>query len=395
MGHEELALLLVPAAAVSAAVLAAAIGRVARIPIVVFEIVLGLLLGPSLLGWVEPTAVTETLAELGLAMLFFMAGNEIDFSAIRGRPLRRAGLGWLVSLVAGVAAGVLIAPDLSAGAIIGIALGSTALGTILPIVRDTGELHRPFGRTITAVGAAGEFGPLLAISIFLSGRKPGAATVVLLVFVVIAAAAVWWASRGPHTSLHGLVAATLHTSGQFAIRLVLLLVAALVTLSMVLGLDMLLGAFAAGVLWRLLVAEAPEHDRELVESKIEAVGYGFLVPVFFISTGVTFELAALLDDPGALALVPVFVVLLLLVRGLPGLLAAPVGSSGADKRAIALFCATGLPIIVAVTSIGVDAGLLAETTAAALVGAGMVSVLLFPLVALAQRPTPAVAPVHR
>ena len=389
LNDTELTLLLLPAAAVAAPIIAAAVTRVARIPLVVFEIVLGLLLGPSLLGWVEPTIVTDTLAELGLAMLFFMAGNEIDFAAIRGRPLRRAGLGWLVSLVAGVAAGVLIAPDLSAGAIIGIALGSTALGTILPIVRDAGELDQPFGRAITAVGAAGEFGPLVAISIFLSGREPGAATVVLLVFVVVATAAVWWASRGPHESLHALVAATLHTSGQFAVRLVLLLVAALVTLSMVLGLDMLLGAFAAGVLWRMLVAGATEHDRELVESKIEAVGFGFLVPLFFISTGITFELRALLDDRGALVLVPVFVILLLLVRGLPGLLAAPVGASGADRRAIVLFCATGLPIIVAVTDIGVDAGLLAETTAAALVGAGMVSVLLFPLVALAQRPAPA------
>lgn len=386
MTHDEAALLLIPAAAVAAPIIAAGVSRVARIPLVVFEIVLGLLLGPSLLGWVEPSTVTDTLAELGLAMLFFMAGNEIDFSAIRGRPLRRAGLGWLVSLVAGVLAGVVIAPDLSGGAIIGIALGSTALGTILPIVRDTGELDQPFGRAIIAVGAAGEFGPLVAISIFLSGRKPGPAALVLLLFVVIAAASVWWASRGPHGSLHALVTATLHTSGQFAVRLVLLLVAALVTLSLVLGLDMLLGAFVAGMLWRTLVAGASEHDRELVESKIEAVGFGFLVPLFFISTGITFELRALLDDASALALVPVFVVLLLVVRGLPGLLAAPVGSSGADRRAIVLFCATGLPIIVAVTSIGVDAGLLAETTAAALVGAGMVSVLLFPLVALAQRP---------
>jgi Kef-type K+ transport system membrane component KefB len=127
-----------------------------------------------------------------------------------------------------------------------------------------------------------------------------------------------------------------------------------------------------------------------VEGKIEAVAFGFLVPVFFISTGITFELRALLDDPRALSLVPVFLVLMLLVRGLPGLLAAPEGSSPADRRAIVLLSATGLPIIVAVTAIGVDSGLLATTTAAALVGAGMLSVLIFPLVALAQRPsTPA------
>lgn len=387
MTPDELALLLVPAAAVAAAVIATTVKKVAPVPLVVFEILLGLLLGPSVLGWVEPSVVTDTLADFGLAMLFFMAGDEIDFAAVRGRPLRRAGLGWLVSLVAGVSVGMLLAPDLSAGVIVGIALGSTALGTILPILRDSGDLHSPFGRAVTAVGAAGEFGPLVAISIFLSGRRPGTSTAVLLLFVVISAAAVWWASRGTKTSLHRHVTATLHTSGQLAVRLVLLLVAALVTLSTVLGLDMLLGAFAAGVLWQTLVAGAPAHDREHVEGKIEAVAFGFLVPVFFISTGITFELRALLDDPRALSLVPAFLVLMLLVRGLPGLLAAPEGSSPADRRAIVLLSATGLPIIVAVTAIGVDSGLLATTTAAALVGAGMLSVLIFPLVALAQRPS--------
>lgn len=271
----------------------------------------------------------------------------------------------------GVAAGVLLAPDPEAGVIIGIALSSTALGTILPIIRDAGELQRPFGRAISAIGAAGEFGPLIAISIFLSGRQPGPSTAVLILFILIAAAGIWIASRGTHASLHRLVAATLHTSGQFAVRLVLLIVAGLVSLSIVLGLDMPLGAFAAGVLWRILVAEAPPHDREFVDAKVEGVAFGFLVPAFFISTGVTFQLQALLRDPGALALVPAFALMLLLIRGLPGLLAAPPGASPADRRAIALFSATGLPIIVAAAGIGVEHGVLEDATAAALVGAGM------------------------
>lgn len=386
MTSEGLALLLISVAAVLAGIAASVVGRVARIPLVVFEIVLGIVLGPSLLGWIQPNDVTDALADFGLAMLFFMAGSEIDFTAIRGRPLVRASLGWLISLAAGVTAGVLVAPNFAAGVIIGIALCSTALGTILPIIRDAGELRRPFGRAVTAIGAAGEFGPLIAISIFLSGRQPGPSTAVLVAFILIAAAGIWIASRGNHTSLHKLVKATLHTSGQFAVRLVLLIIAALISLSVVLGLDMLLGAFAAGVLWRILVAEAPKHDREFVDAKIDGVAFGFLVPAFFISTGVTFQLQALLDDPRALILVPVFVLLLLVVRGLPGLLAAPPKANSADRRAIVLFSATGLPIIVAATGIGVEHGVLAEATAAALVGAGMVSVLLFPLIALAQRP---------
>ncbi|HKH08907.1 MAG TPA: cation:proton antiporter, partial [Agromyces sp.] len=148
---------------------------------------------------------------------------------------------------------------------------------------------------------------------------------------------------------------------------------------------MLLGAFTAGVLFRLLLSGAPERDAEMVESKLEAVGYGFLVPVFFINTGVTFDLAALVGDPLTLLLLPIFLILLLIVRGVPSLLAAPPGSSGRDLAATALFGATALPIIVAVTAIGVDQGDLLSGTAAALVGAGMLSVLLFPLIALALR----------
>ncbi|PJJ63517.1 cation:proton antiporter [Compostimonas suwonensis] len=378
-------LVVIPAIAVVAPLLASSIGRFVKIPLVVFEIVLGVLLGPAVLGWVSETAFTETLANFGLAMLFFLAGNEIDFASIAGRPLKRAGLGWLVSLAVGVLAGILLAPSLAAGVFIGIALTSTALGTIMPVLRDAGELKTPFGRAVTAVGAVGEFGPLIAISLFLSGRTPLHATLVLLGFAVIAGAGVWIAARGHHRTMHRVIASTLHTSAQFAVRLVILILAALVALSIVLGLDMLLGAFAAGVLYKLLLSGADAEDYEFVETKIEAVGFGFLVPIFFVYTGVTFDLDALLGSTRALILLPVFLVLLLVVRGIPSAFAAPPGATGADRRALGLFGATGLPIIVAVTAIGVDTGDLQASTASALVGAGMLSVLLFPLLGLWQR----------
>jgi Kef-type K+ transport system membrane component KefB len=160
---------------------------------------------------------------------------------------------------------------------------------------------------------------------------------------------------------------------------------ALVALSVVFDLDMLLGAFTAGVLYRLLLSGAPEGDLAVIEGKVEALGYGFLVPIFFIYTGVTFDLGALFASGRTLALVPTFLVLFIVVRGLPSMLVAPPGSSPRDLAATALFGATGLPIIVAVTAIGVDAGDITSGTAAALVGAGMLSVLLFPLIALAIR----------
>ncbi|HEY5879400.1 MAG TPA: cation:proton antiporter [Nakamurella sp.] len=375
-------LVMLPLIAVLAPVLAALIGRVVRIPLVVFEILLGMLFGPPLLGWVSPNEITEQLSDLGLCMLFLLAGNEIDFGKIRGRPLNRSILGWLFALVVGVAVALVLAPSPAAAIFIGVALTSTALGTLMPILRDAGELRTPFGTVVIAIGAVGEFGPLIAISLFLSGRQPGVATVVLLAFVVITAVAIYLAGRGPYPRLHSLITTTLHTSGQFAVRLVIFLLLALVALSVLLDLDMLIGAFAAGVIAKLLLSGADEHDKEVVDGKLEAVGFGFLVPIFFISTGLTFDLDALVSNPTTLLMLPLFLVLLALVRGSSTLFTSG-GLPKPDRRAVLLLGATGLPIIVAVTNIGVDDGALQSGTAAALVGAGMLSVLLFPLIGLA------------
>jgi Kef-type K+ transport system membrane component KefB len=398
-----LSLAVVLLVAVVAPIVATVVKRVVAIPLVVFEIVLGILVGPAVLGWVQPNEILSSLAEFGLAMLFFMAGNEIDFSPLRGRPLTRAGLGWVISLAAGVVAGLIIAAGSEGGIYIGIALTSTALGTLMPILRDAGELTTPFGRAVTAVGAAGEFGPLLAISLFLSGRRPGIALLIFLAFALIAGLAIFAALQRPSVRLGTLVSASLRTSGQFAVRLVILTVIALVCLSLAFGLDMLLGAFAAGILSRALLRNVPEHDLEAVEAKLEAVSFGLLVPIFFVNTGVTFDLRALLDDSRALLLVPVFLVLLLVARGIPGSIAAPVGARFSERRSLVLFSATGLPIIVAVTGIALDEGALDAATAAALVGAGMLSVLLFPALALigrgrvpnAENHAPENAPRHR
>lgn len=379
-----MSLVLIAMLGVVAPLAARLLDRVAKVPIVVFEIGLGILLGPSLLGWIESTRFTDTLADFGVAMLFFVAGNETDFSTIRGRPANRAAAGWIISLAAGIGAGFLLAPGPEAAVIIGIALSSTALGAILPILRDAGTSTSPLGIAVTALGAAGEFGPLIAISLFFSGRQVGVASVVLVGFVVLTGVAVFFASRARHTLFHTQVTRTLHTSSQFAVRSIMLILSALVVLSMVLGLDMLLGAFAAGVLWKTVMARAPEEDRKVVETKIDAVAFGFLVPIFFIDAGIDFDLAALTSSPATLALVPLFVALLLIIRGLPSLLASPPGAPPNEKRALILFGATGLPIIVAVTAIGRDQGLITSGIASALVGAGMISLLLFPLMALRQ-----------
>ncbi len=374
-------LLLVPLIAVVAALLARRLSPVLRVPIVVFELVLGIIAGPSILGWIQPGPFFDGLAEFGLAMLFFVAGTELDLPAIGRRPVARASIGWIASLALGLAVGFAVAPGEGA-VIVAIALSSTALGAILPILRDAGLLHAPFGRSATAIGAVGEFGPLLAISVFLGGRSPGLATVVLLLFFVVAALAIAAAFRGPHGGLHRFVNASLHTSVQYAIRIIMLILAALVVLSMVLDLDMLLGAFTAGIVWRLLMRRAPAEDQRAVESKLEAVAFGLLIPVFFIITGVTFDLDGLVSEPRNLLLLPVFLLALLVIRGVPSLTAAPVGSSTRDRVALGFFAATALPVIVAVTAIGVDEKILDSGVASALVGAGMLSVLVYPVVGM-------------
>jgi Kef-type K+ transport system membrane component KefB len=380
----DVSFVLIPLLAVLAPMLSRMLGRWLPVPIVVFELVLGILAGPDGLGWVATSDFAATLSDFGLAMLFFAAGSEVEFAVLRGRTGGRAVSGWVLSLILGLGVGWIIAPGEPA-VFIGIALSSTALGALLPMLRDAADLHTPFGRSVTAVGAVGEFGPLIAVSVFLGGRDPGIATVVLGLFVVLTAGAVWYALRGRHGALHRVMNATLHTSGQFAVRILLLILAALVILSIVLDLDMLLGAFAAGVVWQLLMRNAAPADRSAVESKVEAVAFGFLVPIFFVYTGVTFDLGSLMAQPVLLALVPAYAVLLLLVRGLPSMLAAPAGAPTRDRLAVALMGATGLPIIVAVTAIGVDSHVLTPAGATAMVAAGMLSVLAFPLLAMSIR----------
>ncbi|MFM9378838.1 cation:proton antiporter [Gordonia sp. VNK21] len=375
-------LLLVPLLILAAPILARLIGRWVRIPVMVFELLLGIVFGPAVLGLVHDSAFLETMADLGVALLFFMAGSEIQLSSLQGRTGRRAWGGWLLSLALGLAVGLIVAPGLDT-VIIGIALCSTALGTLLPVLRDAGVLDRPFGHSVSAVGAVGEFGPIVAISLVLSGRSPGAALVVLLVFFVIAALLIWRSNLLPHGRLHRFVESTLHTSGQFAVRLVMAIMFALIVLSLELGIDMLLGAFAAGVLWQALIRDAAPPTRHAVESKLEGLAFGFLVPVFFVSTGVQFDLRALLDAPLTLLLVPVVTLTLLVVRGLPSMLAAPAGASRSERAAVGLLGATGLPIIVVVTTAGVQQELISSTAAAVLVGGGMLSVLLFPLIGMA------------
>ncbi|MGW1239264.1 cation:proton antiporter [Streptomyces bobili] len=381
-------LILIMAAAVLAPLLVYATGRRVRIPLVIFEISLGILIGPDVLGWARPDDVVDTLADLGLSMLIFLAGYEIEFAAVRGDTLRRSLWAWLLSLGLGIGVAFLISGgDVFEAFVIGTALTSTALGTVLPMLRDSGQLRGRFGTVMSAFGAVGEFGPVVAVALLLSGRRPGESAALLAGFGVLTAGAVFWAMRPRPPWFARLTERTLHSSGQFAVRFVMLLLACMLGLAEVFGLDVLLGAFAAGVLTRLVLRRAVPESSEQVLGKVEAMGFGFLVPLFYVVTGIEFDLHALLHDLGALLLVPVFLLLFLLVRGAPVYALAPRDLGRADRTALALFASTCLPLVVAITTIGVDQDLLASDEAASLVGAAMISVLVLPLLATRLRST--------
>ncbi|MFE9254686.1 cation:proton antiporter [Streptomyces sp. NPDC006879] len=376
--------ILIMLASVIAPLLAYGVSRWLPVPLVIFEISLGILIGPDVLGWAESDQVIDALSQLGLAMLIFLAGYEMQIGRVRGDTLNRSLAAWSISLALGLGLGLLLAENsgFSAGVYLGTALTSTALGAILPVLRDAGVLPTRFGNVVMAFGAVGEFGPIVAMALLLSGRAPGQAAVFLIVFGLLTAVAVVWAMRPRPPWFATVIAKTLDTSGQFAVRLVTLWLAGMLAMASWLGLDILLGAFAAGMITRLvLTGAAPEHAPTVL-SKVEAMGFGFLVPVFFVVTGIEFDLDSLLEGGRTLALLPIFLLLFLVVRGLPVWFLAPRDLRRPEREALVLFGSTALPLVVAITTLGVEDGSVQPGEAAALVGAAMISVLVFPLLGL-------------
>lgn len=353
-----------------------------RLPALVIEILLGIAVGPAVLDLVAVTEPVQLLADIGLAALIFLAGFEIDPERVRGTPIKLAVRGWAMSLVLALALGFVLQ---STGIIrselyVGLALTTTALGALLPILRDAGLLPTRFGLHMLAIGSVGEFLPIIAVALVLSGASPTRSVEALVVFAVLAAIGFAVALLTNPQRLRTALGRTLRSSGQLYIRLAMLAIAVMVFIAAELGLDFLLGAFTAGLIYRLFVTSgAPEHEIEAVESKLEGLFLGYLVPVFFVVTGITFDLDSLISSPSAMAKVPLFLVLLLVARGVPTVLYRREFPAARDRLALALFSATALPLIVVITHLGVEADQMRSSTAAALVGAGMLSVVAFPL----------------
>lgn len=351
-------------------------------PVVVLELMMGIVVGPHVLGLAHVDNFTEFFSDLGLGMLFFFAGYEIDFERIKGRPLELGGLGWAMSVglafgIGGILAGLgVVVSFLYTGA----AMATTAIGTLIPILRDNGELKTGFGKYLLAAGGAGEFGPILLVTLFFSTQSPVHESLILIAFVALAIAVALASVKLAWKGWPALER-TFEASSQLAVRITVVLVFGLVLLASQLGLDVLLGGFVAGLITRMALKG---HELQVFESKLTAVGFGFFVPFFFITSGIAFDLSAL-GSAEAIAKLVMFFCLFLVVRGTPALLLYRGILSSRDRLALAFYSATELPLVVAITAIATDAGKMRPSTAAGLVGAAMLSTLVFPFVGLALR----------
>ena len=381
------------AVAVTAPLISWATGK--RVPAVVLLIGAGILIGPHWLGLASTEGGVGLLKQLGLGMLFLLAGYEINPAMIRSREGRTSATTWLVCMGLSFAgACVLLQPhNTSTAVVLAIAFTSTAVGTLMPIMKQQQVLHTPVGRSLLVHGAIGEIFPIFAMALLLSARSTWVTAIVLAAFFVIAlvVAAI---PRTVRFLLPWTARAMVLNAGatnQTVMRLVLWMLGVLMAVAAVFELDVVLGAFAAGFILRRLV---PEKFGEAVEQRLDIVGYSLLIPVFFVCSGMTIDPRAVADKPWLLC---ILVPLIYVVRGLPVLIRELFFTTGSqltnvrEKIQLSLYAATALPIIAAVTEVAVESQLLSEENASLLVAAGSVTVLIFPFIANMIQPaeTPA------
>lgn len=352
------------------------------IPAVVLLLVAGIVIGPYVLDLANVDSEIELLRELGLGMLFLLAGYEIDRDELTGRGGRRALITWLICLalafavVGGLAAAGLVHSEIA----VAIALTSTALGTLLPILKDRGLVETPVGRAVLNHGAIGEIGPVIAMAVLLGARGAVLSLVVLAAFAAVAVVVALLPARilREGTDLLAVVRRGSDTTAQTTVRLVMLLLVALIAVAAVFDLDIILGAFAAGFILRRTVPDGNEQ----LEHKLEGLAFGLLIPIFFVTSGMAIDVSAVADEPGVLA---AFLALLVVVRGLPVFVASRYDRIASfdtrESLQVALYSTTGLPLIVAVTGVAVSAGQMSNATASILVAAGAISVLILPMLA--------------
>jgi Kef-type K+ transport system membrane component KefB len=356
-----------------------------RLPAVVLEILLGIAVGPSGFDWVEVDVPTDVLGLFGLGFLLFLAGLEIDPRRLRGAA-GHVGVAFVVSLALaiGFGFGVEQLHETNSAVFVGFALASTSLGLVVPVLRDAGQTSTEFGQLVLAGSATAEFGSIVLVSVFFSQEVSSTASTIFLLaaFGLLAIAVGLTLSRaGRSIRVSGTLLRLEETTAQLGVRFAVMLLAVFFVLATDLGLEAILGAFVAGALLRVIdVDEQLIHER--FRAKVEAIGYGFLVPVFFVSSGLRFDADALFAEPEHLLLAGAFLVALLVARGLPALIYRPlVGTRRA--AAAGLLQATSLTFLVVAAHLGRELEVFDAAAASALLAAGLLSVVLFPPLALA------------
>jgi Kef-type K+ transport system membrane component KefB len=357
-----------------------------RLPAIVIEILLGIVLGPSGLGWVRPDVPVSILALIGLAFLLFLSGLEIDLDRLRGRILKVTALGFAVSFVIAIVLGI----GLKAGGFVrsplfvAIVLVATSLGVIVPVLKDSGNIGSNFGQLVIAAGSIADFGAIILLSLFFSGKGSTSISGTLILLGVFGAVVVMVglaiADVEHSRSLARVLERLQDTTAQIRIRAAFLLLIAFTALADSVGLETILGAFAAGALLSLIDRdEAMTHPQ--FRLKLEAVGFGVFIPIFFVTSGVRFDLNALFASASTVARVPLFLLAIYLTRGLPAVVYMRL--VGRSRAVIAgVLQATSLPFIVAATQIGVQLGVVTPASAAGLVAAGLLSVIISPALGL-------------
>ena len=348
-----------------------------RIPQVVVLLAGGVLVGPQVLGWADRPAI-DLLANVGLGFLFLLAGYELDLALFRVRPGRLAMVAWLVTVaLAAATVGLLEAAGL-VRAFVPVALGltTTALGTLLPILRDNDMLGGRFGRYLIAAGAVGELFPIFAVALFLGASNKFVALVSLLAVGVLAVIL----SQAPRLirgrRLERIIQEGEGSTAQTTIRWTVVLLLLLLVVAEEFGLDVVLGAFLAGIVLRRWTP----GDAHALEAKLDAIGYGFFIPLFFVASGMGLDIRSIAEAPLRLL---AFFVLLLVVRGVPALFLYRRDLPAVQRVELMFLTATALPLLVALAEIGLRNGTMLHENAAALIGAGVLSVLVFPMVAVA------------
>jgi Kef-type K+ transport system membrane component KefB len=365
-----------------------------RVPSVVLEILAGILLGPDVLGVVQADVPVQVLAVIGLAFLLFTVGLELDVRTLRGASLRLSLAGYAVSLVLGTGVGLLTAAAgwVSSPLLVAVALSATSLGLVVPVLKDSGQVQTTTARLTIAAATFADVAAILLLTLLFSEEASGVASRVLLLFTFVGVVAVVGAGllvTERWKSLTDLVQRLQDTTAEIRVRGSVVLLLGFVVLAERFGLEAILGALLAGVVVGALDRDSSTHPH--FRTKLDAIGFGFLIPVFFVTSGIRLDVAGLISDPGALARLPLFLLALLVVRGVPAVLYRRY-ISGRQAVAAGLLQATSLPFLVTATMIGTDLGVVSPVNGAALVGAGVVSVLVFPPVALGLLREPAAHP---